>query len=340
MRTSDPWLATVIPVLNEEDHIEACLQSLLQQSLPAEEHIIIVLDGGSSDATKEIIRTIQEGLKPNQYPEIHLFNNPGRFVPHARNLALQQLPNSITHVLEFNGHIEVVPNHLFELKAAWNRLEKDHPKLAGLGCRVVGSESEQGMIESVIDSTLTSPLGGSTGQFSTFDEEGPTNVPAFALHRRTALEAISGWDESFLTSQDSDLSMRLVKAGFTLFRTPDIVVKMRRRNSFKSWFLMSHRYGFWRTKVLLKHPRRLVLRELLPLLGLIATSILFVVNPNAAMIPILAYAGVLLLTGLSHFKKGISHVVGVPFSLILLHTGFTLGLIDGLLRKGRASRDR
>ena len=58
------------------------------------------------------------------------------------------------------------------------------------------------------------------------------------------------------------------------------------------------------------------------------------------MIPILAYAGVLLLTGLSHFKKGISHVVGVPFSLILLHTGFTLGLIDGLLRKGRASRDR
>jgi len=340
MRTSDPWLATVLPVLNEEEHIEACLQSLLQQTLPAEEHIIIVLDGGSSDATKEIIRTIQEGLKAKQCPEIHLFDNPGRFVPHARNLALQQLPDSITHVLEFNGHIEVVPNHLFELKTAWNRLEKEHPKLAGLGCRVVGSEAEQGMIESIIDSTLTSPLGGSTGQFSTFDEEGPTNVPAFALHRRTALEAIGGWDESFLTSQDSDLSMRLVKAGFTLFRTPDIVVKMRRRTSFKSWFLMSHRYGFWRTKVLLKHPRRLVLRELLPLLGLIATSILFAVNPNAGMIPILAYAGVLLLTGLSHFKKGISHVLGVPFSLILLHTGFTLGLIDGLLRKGRASRDR
>ncbi|MDP6866650.1 MAG: glycosyltransferase, partial [Candidatus Poseidoniaceae archaeon] len=118
MRTSGPWLATVLPVLNEEAHIEACLQSLLQQSLPAEEHIIIVLDGGSSDATKEIIRTIQEGLKAKQYPEIHLFDNPGRFVPHARNLALQQLPESITHVLEFNGHIEVVPNHLFELKAA------------------------------------------------------------------------------------------------------------------------------------------------------------------------------------------------------------------------------
>ena len=39
-------------------------------------------------------------------------------------------------------------------------------------------------------------------------------------------------------------------------------------------------------------------------------------------------------------KKGISHAVGVPFSLFLLHTGFTLGLIDGCVRKGRASRDR
>ena len=340
MRTSGPWLATVLPVLNEEDHIEACLQSLLQQSLPAEEHIIMVLDGGSSDATKEIVRNIQEGLKGEQHPEIYLYENPGRFVPHARNLALQKLPDSITHVLEFNGHIEVEPNHLAELKTVWNRLERDHPNIAGLGCRVIGSESEQGRIESIIDSTLRSPLGGSTGQFATFDEEGPTNVPAFALHLRTALEEIGGWDESFLTSQDSDLSMRLVKAGFTLFRTPDVIVKMRRRTSFKSWFLMSHRYGFWRTKVLLKHPRRLVLRELLPLLGLIATSILFVVNPNAGMIPILAYGGVLLLTGLFYFKKGISHVLGVPFSLILLHTGFTLGLVDGLIRKGRASHDR
>jgi len=35
MRDSEPWLATVLPVLNEEEHIEACLRSLIQQTLPA-----------------------------------------------------------------------------------------------------------------------------------------------------------------------------------------------------------------------------------------------------------------------------------------------------------------
>lgn len=340
MRTQKPWLATVLPVLNEEAHIEACLRSLLDQSLPSNEHIILVFDGGSGDATREIIRAIQEGLNKDKHPLLQLCDNPGRFVPHARNLALKNLPESVTHVLEFNGHIEVDPNHLEKLKSVWNRLESAHPNIGGLGCRVVGDEKGQGKIESILDSTLKSPFGGSNGQFAVFDQEGRTNVPAFALHLRSALEAVNGWDESFLTSQDSDLSMRMINAGYDLFRTPEPCVKMRRRTSFRSWFLMSHRYGFWRTKILLKHPQRFVLREFLPLIGLLGTTLFLLVSANLALIPIIAYGGVLLLSGLTQLKKGISHAVGVPFSLFLLHTGFTLGLIDGCFRKGRASRDR
>ena len=340
MRASGPWLATVLPVLNEEPYIYACIESLLHQSLPAHEHIIVVLDGGSNDATKDIIQEIQKKRDSDKHPELFLYDNPGRFVPHARNLALEKLPTSVTHILEFNGHIEVGKNHLIDLKSTWNRLESEHPQLAALGCRVVGFEAGRGKIESIIDTSLASPLGGGTGQFATFNQEGPTNIPAFALHRRSAIEAIGGWDESFLTSQDSDLSMRLRKAGFELFRTPSVVVKMRRRTTFKSWFLMCHRYGFWRTKLLLKHPGRLVLREFLPLFGIAITAILFFLYPQAAFIPALCYLAILSITGLMHIKKGIFHAVGVPFSLLLLHSGFTLGLLDGLIRKGRQPRDR
>ena len=340
MGAAEPWLATVLPVLNEEAYIETCLRSLIEQSLPSNEHTIFVLDGGSIDATKDIVQNICDGLDVTQYPSVHLLDNPGKFVPHARNLALQQLPKSITHVLEFNGHIEIDNNHLVRLKEAWNRLEMQYENLAGLGCRVIGNTSSQGTIESIIDATLSNPLGGSTGQFAVCDEEGPTKVPAFVLHLRSALEDVGGWDESFLTSQDSDLSMRLIKAGYVLCRTPKVIAKMRRRTSFKSWYLMSHRYGFWRTKVLLKHPRRLVLRELLPLFGLLTTSVLLLFNPMWAMVMIGAYGAVLLLSGILHLNKGLAHIFGVPLCLLILHTGFTIGLFDGLFRNGRASRDR
>ena len=340
MRTSEPWLATILPVYNEAEHIEACLHSLLNQTLSHDEHIIVVLDGGSSDGTKDIVKSIQDQYVKDKHPLLQLVDNPNRFVPHARNLAMQIIPDSVTHLLEFNGHIEAELDHLSQLKTTMFRLEKEHPSIAGLGCRVVGSNNDQSRIESIIDSTLSSPFGGSTGQFAVFDKEEPTNVPAFTLHRRSALEAVGGWDESFLTSQDSDLSMRLKKAGYSLFRTPNVVVKMRRRESYTSWFLMSHRYGFWRTKVLLKHPKRLVIRELLPLFGITLVCLLLAFSPSFVGIPLVAYACVLACSGLIQLRKGFSHILGVPFALLLLHIGFTIGLIDGLFRKGRASQDR
>ena len=92
MGPSKPWLATVLPVLNEENHIEACLNSLLHQSLPADEHMILVMDGGSTDATREIIQSVMSNLDGDKHPTLLYHENPGRFVPHARNLALQHLP--------------------------------------------------------------------------------------------------------------------------------------------------------------------------------------------------------------------------------------------------------
>ena len=337
---SNPWLATVIPVFNEELHIKNCLSSLMSQTLSSNEHMIFVVDGGSTDSTLSHVRDMIEESKKSNGPRIVLLNNENRFVPHARNMALKQLPEEITHVLEYNGHISSKPDHLMRLKSEWERLAKQDSSIAALGCKVLGSTHKNTIVESLIDETLQNPLGGGPGQFATFTKAGKTNTPAFALHLRSALETIGGWDESFITSQDSDLSMRLLKNGYTLYRTPVITVEMKRRSSLKSWYLMSHRYGFWRTKVLLKHPSRIVLREFFPLLGALITIGLFVMNIQWGLLPVVAYASVLAISGVYASRKGIQHLLGVPLCLFILHTGFTIGLIDGSIRKGRAPRDR
>ena len=82
------------------------------------------------------------------------------------------------------------------------------------------------------------------------------------------------------------------------------------------------------------------MREFLPFFGLLATSVMLLLNPMVSLVLIGAYATVLLVSGSLHANKGLSHVLGVPFCLLILHTGFTIGLFDGLLRKGRVSRDR
>jgi glycosyltransferase involved in cell wall biosynthesis len=48
--------SVIVPALNEETYIEACLKSISRQTLPRNSYEIIVSDGGSNDRTVEIAR--------------------------------------------------------------------------------------------------------------------------------------------------------------------------------------------------------------------------------------------------------------------------------------------
>ena len=343
MSGAQPLIASIIPVLNESEYIGACLDSLIAQTLSAERHMILVLDGGSDDSTcDEVSKAIERSKKVNG-PLIELHSNPKKHVAEARNLALTLLPDSIEYTVEMIGHSTVEPDHLEIRLQEWRRIESiTTAPLAAVGIRVKPSVGEHGIVESWIERTLASPLGSGSGQFDAFSTSGPTNTPAFAMHSRIALERIEGWDASYITSQDSDLSMRLLEAGFGIHRTPATSVHMVKRSGLLKWWKMGHRYGFWRMKVLRKHPKRVSAREFLPWFGLLATLSLCFLQTGLALILPGCYLAVLMIEGLrsSIMSKRISPFFGVPFCLIMLHSSFSIGLLDGLLRKGRASSDR
>ncbi|MGA2918531.1 glycosyltransferase [Methanoregula sp.] len=68
-------ISVVIPTFNEEENIAQCLVSLCHQTVPRSEYEIIVVDGGSKDATCEIAR---------KYADL-VFTQTSRKVGGARN---------------------------------------------------------------------------------------------------------------------------------------------------------------------------------------------------------------------------------------------------------------
>jgi hypothetical protein len=105
---------------------------------------------------------------------------------------------------------------------------------------------------------------------------------------------------------------------------------------------MGHRYGFWRTKTVLRHPKRISLREYAPWFGLVFSTALFALSSEYWAIPAVLYGVVLLVEALrsSIRNRRISQLIGIPICLLMLHTSFSIGLIDGLIRKGKAPSDR
>jgi succinoglycan biosynthesis protein ExoA len=339
----NPTIATVLPVLNEAAYIGACLDSLIAQTYPSPNHLILVMDGGSTDSTRSLVQAAIERSAALKGPRIELHDNPGRFVAEARNQAMTLIPHDVTHVLELIGHSTVGVDHLQCLVDEWARISENESRpLAALGCRVASRTGELGTVESWIEATLASPLGSGGGQFDVFKKTEPCKIPAFVLHSRLALEAVGGWDETFISSQDSDLSMRLSAEGYALWRTPTTSVQMTKRTGLYRWWKMGHRYGFWRTKTVLKHPKRLSLREYLPWFGFLFTAGLIGLSFPLWWIPLGAYGSVL---GIESIRMATRHhrpsmIIGVPVSLFILHVSFSVGLLDGLFRRGKAASDR
>ena len=73
-------ISVVVPFYNEESYIEECIQALLSQDYPEENHEILLVDNNSSDRSAEIVR---------RYPRIKLLSEstPGDFAARNRGLA-------------------------------------------------------------------------------------------------------------------------------------------------------------------------------------------------------------------------------------------------------------
>lgn len=338
---TNPLVATVIPILNEQDNIADCLGSIANQTLSKDQHIIVVLDGGSTDKSVQIIEHFIE--QNSDGPEIILAKNDGKYVAEARNLAMELVPNSVKYFLEIIGHCTVSETHIATLLDEMERLESINKQPIGaLGSKVTTRMGQLELVESWVEGALSSPLGSGSGQFDNFTGTVKTSVPAFCLHSREAIELVGGWNTDFITSQDSDLSMRMIDAGFLLFKTDLVQVGMTKRKSLDSWAKMGFRYGFWRTKTVLRHPKRLRLREFFPWFGVILTSILLMISSPFWFVPATLYGVTLILESirLVILKRRPSLLFGLPICIFLLHFMFSLGLIYGLIGKPSSFNDR
>ena len=340
-------VATVIPTWQEATHIERCLRSLMEQTYPSHLHEILVVDGGSTDGTVDIVQQLAEESSTNGGPAITIIENPFKYVSHARNLALDHIDRGVEFILEMIGHAWVPSDHLEIRVARFHAIESQlGSSLGGVGAKVIESDLPKEQVANWIEASLACPLGGS-GQFARFSKEGPTKIPPFTLYRREAVEDVGGWNEEFITTQDSEINMRLIANGWPLWRTPKTHVRMAKRTTVKQWWRMGHRYGFWRMKHIIDAKSRMRIGEFLPWIGILMIAGFAIDGQSTFFLPnfvwpIFTYIAALMAVGSYEAirAKDMSMIWGVPTLLILLHTSFSIGLLTGGFRPGKPPNDR
>ena len=224
-----PKISVIVASMNNQETIEECLKALLAQNYPADHIEIIVMDGGSRDATIEIAKKY-----PVKVVSIRLN------APAAYNYAMKIASHPILGFVDSDAKVEKD-----WLKKLTPRLNE--PMVAGVSGSIDTWNMENPWARSIGYELKTrySRIGKYTGRIATMN----------LLLKKSVIEEVGGWDEKLPSQYDTDFGFRLSAKGYRIAYEPSSVCYHFNRPTVKAYYRQQLQYGRNTIKLYFKHGR-------------------------------------------------------------------------------------
>lgn len=214
-------VSVIIPVLNGADTIGDTLTSLVNQVGAPHDTEIIVVDNGSTDGTPEVIRRFN----------VMCLTECKRGPSAARNRGLKHARGEVVACLD----ADTLPTR------RW--LKEITAPFADSQVLLVGGEIVD-YVPGTASERFMSQVGTFKLEYTMFREGFPHVSSCNMAVRRSAALAINGWDETFLTAEDFDFTLRLVRRFMCpVIRQPSAVLMNRHRRTAEALGRQARSYG-------------------------------------------------------------------------------------------------
>lgn len=322
---NSPFVTVIMPIRNEAAFIKQGLGAVLAQDYPAERMEVIIADGMSDDGTREIVQAMQA-----QYSNLRLIDNPGKIVPTALNAAIAQARGDV--MVRVDGHTIIAPDYVRECIAALKRSGADN-----VGGRMDAvNETPFGRAVALATS---SPFGVGGARFHYSNEEEWVDTVYMGAWRRDVFERIGLFDEEQVRNQDDEFNYRLLAQGGKILLSPRIKSQYYSRSTLRSLWKQYFQYGYWKVRVMQKHPRQMRPRQFAPpalagalTIGLAAAPFSKTARRLFAGVAGLYLTANLLASVLTARKGGVRSLPLLPPTFATLHLAYGLGFLIGLVK--------
>lgn len=326
-------VSVIVVTLDEEKNIKRCLHSLVKQDIPKTDYEILVVDGGSKDGTKEIVREI---AAKQEHPKIHFHLKEKGSITECRNIGIQKSQHGF---VAFTDADCVAPEDwLRRLKRGFSRNAVANQKLAGVGGANVPPK-EGTTFQSAIGIAFNSFLG-SLGSIQAKPMKQNSVVFSIScsnsLFQKRALLDVGMFSEELGNQgEDWDLGAKLQKKGWQVYGIPDCVIWHHFRATPQAFWKNMVFYGDGRMRLIKKHPDLITVKYFAPLFFIpifVISVVVYLWTKNFWLLfPFLYFPFMLLYSAfISTVQKKPQLMVQIFVVFLVQHFGYALGELKGL----------
>lgn len=316
-----PFVSVIMPVRNETAYIQRSLTAVLAQDYPADLLEVIVADGMSLDGTREMVQALQI-----DHHNVRLIDNPKRIASTALNLATAAARGDI--IVRVDGHCEIAPDYVSNCV---RHLLNDEAEGVGGSVQTVGETDTA----RAIAAAMSSPFGVGGSAFRT-TKGGTmlTDTIPFPAYLRKVVEAAGPYDETLVRDQDDEYNYRIRKLGGRLLLAADVNSRYYSRAGLASLWVQYFGYGFWKARVLWRHPRQMKARQFVPpaFVAYLGTGIIFFAFSRLVrrllLLALLAYGSASGLASV-HVARQTDrrHLSKLPAAFAVMHLSYGTGFL-------------
>ena len=311
-------VAVIIPTLNEGLHIESLLVSVLAEPVGR----VLVVDGGSSDDTRNVVERLAAADR-----RLVLLHNDARIQSAGVNLAAENAGAEISVLVRLDAHAGYPAGFVSHVVST---LETTGADSVVVRMKTVGEGGFQNAVAVVSNSIFgTGGAAHRTGGASRWIDHGH-----HAAFKRASFERVGGYDRTFKANEDAEFDVRLRRSGGRIWFASELAIRYYPRKTVRALGHQYFRYGAGRAQTLRKHGERLRARQLAPSLILVAVTggvLLAPLSPFTLLIPAGYLAGVVSATALLLLRARDACVVGALVAIPTMHLSWAVGFLSTLL---------
>ena len=241
-------LSVICPCFNEEAYIHGLLDFFV--TAPPTDKELFLVDGGSTDRTREIIAEYQQ-----QNTNIHLLDNPQKIVPFALNKAIP-LCNAST-IVRLDAHTKYAEDYFQKVMETFEKVDAD----------IVGGPTRtacKAPFQCAVAHAICTPFGVGNSQVHNVTYEGYSDSVTFGSWKKSIFDEVGYFDERLVRNQDDEFHYRAKSKGKKIYQNPDIKLWYYPRSNAKGLFKQYYQYGLFKPMVLKKVNSEVKLRHLIP----------------------------------------------------------------------------